>query len=97
MKNIRLAYVMGFGVFAIVSMLIGAVPVAAAVVCSGYVCPPPPHPECVFNKVDNAKTACKPHGNACSPAAECRYKTKPGSKRPCGTTFLYAKCNAGKS
>jgi hypothetical protein len=32
------------------------------------------------------------HKNACSPMLECRYKTAPGAKRPCGTFYNYVPC-----
>jgi hypothetical protein len=58
MNNIRLTYMVGFGVFAIVSTLLGALP-AAAKGCSGYQPPRPPFRGCVFGGVEN-RNPCHP-------------------------------------
>jgi hypothetical protein len=53
MNNIKAAYGVGFGVFAIVSTLLGALPAAAVKGCHGYVPPRPPFRGCVFGGVAN--------------------------------------------
>lgn len=101
MRNIRRpVFAIGLG---LVSVLWMAGPAAACPAPRAAWCPPNstgtggrPLRDCVFVRAVNLATACRPHGRECSPALECRYRTRPGAKEPCGSFIKYVFCGPGK-
>lgn len=101
MKEIGMAYAIGLGLLLICGIPLGT-GASAAVKCQTPACPPHPKgtggyelQECDLIGPVNPRTACKVHGNACSPMLECHYKSVPGAQRPCGTFYNYIPCVRG--